>query len=1090
MQSRYVRIAAATLLFVAALSANSQSTTQGAISGTVMDATGGAIPGASVKIHNTGTNADVALTADSSGFFKAPQLPPGTYTVTFSAPGFAEVRSTNVIVTVNNVTEVVPHLNTGATSEVVEVKADIPVIKLDTPSYGAQLSNQEIENIPINNRRWSSLTLLTPGVTNDASGFGLISFRAISATLNNVLIDGADDNQAYYGEERGRTRAGYSTSQIAVREFQVNTGVYSAEFGRAVGGVVNSVTKSGTNSLHGEVYFYHRGEEWGASNSFTKITQYDPTKSYTSANPAPTINIKPKDKRNQYGFGIGGPLIKDKLFFFYAFDEFHRNFPGTAIAGNSSFYNDLSTTDQAAFAASLNANNGTAYTPDQALSIYRQYIKLLNSDLGPVYRYGHQDINTPKLDWQINGKHHVSVLYHRLRWDSPGGVQTQQVNNYAVDSFGTDFVKLDYGLAKLDSMITSKLTNELRYQYARELNWEGRQAPSSFTTSYLTPSSGIPVQVNLPTTAFTLGTPYYSFRNALPDERKWQVGDTASTLFGRHNLKFGIDLLHNYDIQRTLGGSPAPPNGLYTYGSVLNFIEDLASNNRGGCGTTAAPKGCYTNYKQTLGRPNFDVQTLDYGFFVQDDWKAMPNLTLNIGLRYDYESLPAPIANLVIANYPATNNRPSDKNNISPRLGFAYDPFGQGKTVVRGGFGLYYGHIPNALLLGARITTGAAGGQLAYTITPCVSSGSTVCPLIPSTTFSLPTTLANPDIQYLDSHFSNPYTEQFDLAVQQDLGHGNVISLSYLGALGRMLPNSLNLNLNPAATYTVNYTVTGSGNCGPLACGTTFPVKVYAGTNVGGASQLLNTTVNAAYAAISNVNSSYHAMTIEFQKRGGKYFSYDVNYTWSHALDYNQNQLTGLGSNYWFDPYANQQVNYGNSFLNVPNRVVGWAIFNIPGPTTGFARYIANGWSIKPALQAQNGLPYSALTNTFTSANQTSGCTGTACYKPFTTGLSGTGTTYIPYLGRNTFKYPSDLLIDMRVQKDIPLNERMRFELVAESFNLLNYQNITGINTTAYNGANGSTNLTYNTSFGSVQNVNNNYAYGPRTLQVGGRFFF
>ncbi|ADV84838.1 TonB-dependent receptor [Terriglobus saanensis] len=1064
-------------LFTMATTVWAQSTTQGAISGTVFDATNAVIPKASVTIHNNGTNADLALTADDGGFFKAPQLPPGTYTVTISSAGFSELKSNQVMVQVNQVTELNPHLTAGASSSVIEVTAETPVLKFDTPAYGGQLSNAEIESIPINNRRWSSLSLLTPGVTNDASGFGLISFRAISATLNNVLIDGADDNQAYFGEERGRTRAGYSTAQTAIREFQVNTGVYSAEFGRAVGGVVNSVTKSGTNAIHGEAYFYHRGDELAAPNPYTNTVVYN-----TTTGTASQINFKPKDKRNQYGFGIGGPIIKDKLFFFYAFDEFRRNFPGTGRAGNTTFYADPSAADLATLTTRLSNSTGATVTSAQALATYRSFIQSMNTALGPVARYGNQDINTPKLDWQVNGKNHVSVLYHRLRWDSPGGVQTQQSNTYATDSFGTDFVKLDYGLAKLDSIITSHITNELRYQYARELNDEGRQTPVAFTNQFLTPASGIPVQINLPTNAFTMGAPYYSFRAALPDERKWQIGDTASFLYGKHNLKVGLDLLHNYDIQNTLGGSTAPPNGLYTYGTLLGYISDLASPSRGGCGTgTGAayvPVGCYTNYKQTLGRPNFDVRTIDYGFFAQDDWKLAPTLTLNLGVRYDYEKLPDVI--LPNAAFPDTLNTPSDKNNISPRLGFAWDPYGLGKTVVRGGYGMYYGHIPNALFLTARSTTGAAGGQNAYTLTPSASA-----PRLPSTTFT-PGGTTTPDIQYLAKNFQNPMAQQFDLAVQQELGMNTVLSVSYLGSLGRELPNSLNLNLDPTKTYTQNYTVTGTGNCGPLACGSSFPVTVYSGATVGGTPTVKNTAANAAYAAISNVNSSFHALTVEVQKRASKYISFDANYTWSHALDFNQNQVTGLGSNLWIDPYNNARANYGNSFLNVPHRVVGWAILNIPG-THGNAilKQATNGWSIKPAFQMQSGLPYSASTNSFTTSNQ---CAAATCLKPFTTGLGGTGTTYMPILGRNTFQYPRDIVIDLRVQRDFPITERMRFELIGEAFNLANHQNITGINTTAYNVT--GTSLTYQSTFGAVQNSNNNYAYNPRNIQIGGRLFF
>ena len=1080
-----------------------QSTTQGAISGTIFDATNAAVPRATVLIHNNGTNNELKLVSDDSGFFKAPQLAPGIYTVTITAPGFTEVRTSDVTVQVNLVTEVSPHLAAGSESTVVEVVADNPVLKFDTPSYGGQLSNIEIENIPVNNRRWSSLSLLTPGVSNDAQGFGLISFRAIQPQLNNVQIDGADDNQVFYGEERGRTRAGYSTAQTAIREFQVNTGVYSAEFGRAVGGVINSVTKSGSNQIHGEAYFYHRDQQWGASNNYVFKVNYDPT----GVSPTTKQYFKAKDKRNQYGFGIGGPLIKDKLFFFYAFDQFRRVFPGTSSAANVAFYADPTAAQQATLATRLTNGSAaaggvpTTYNAAQALAVYRNYIGILNTDLGAVARIGFQTINTPKLDYQINGKNHVSGLYHRLRWDSPGGVQTQSVNNYGVDGFGNDFVKLDYGLAKLDTLVTGKITNELRYQYGRELNYETAQTPSAFTKQYLTGPSGLAPQVTTNGgNAFISGLPYYAFRPALPDERKWQIGDTASVLLGKHSVKFGLDVVSNYDLNNTLGFSGYSPNGTFVYTSPLDYISDLAAANHGGCsgvpvgGAVRPAVGCYQFYRQSVGPSTFDLKTVDYGFFVQDDWKLTPHLTLNLGARYDYESIPDNKANLVVANNPGSNSHISDKNNIAPRLGFAWDPYGLGKTTVRGGFGIYYGRIPNTALLSARFQTGSPNGQLSYSVTP--SATNPVLPRQPTTAIS-----SVPDVQFIDSHFQNPYTEQFDFAVQQNLGWNTILSISYLGSLGRELPNSLNVNLNPANAYNVNFVIQpgSKGSCGPAACGTTFTQKVYGTKRVGSTvAATLNPAYNQILEGISNINSSYHAMTVEVQKRANKYISYDANYTWSHAMDFNQNSITGFSFNNWFDPYGNSRANYGNSYLNLKHRAVGWAIFNIPGyEKNAYLRAVSSGWSIKPAMQIQSGLPFSALTSPTPAAQ----CTTAGCLQAGNSGISGTSVSYIPQIGRNTLTYPRDISIDLRLQRDFKLTERFNLQLIGESFNVANHQNVTGINATAYNPGTSTVPLTaaagtptqglvYSPTFGATTNSNNNYAYGPRTIQVGGRLFF
>lgn len=1135
-------------------SGHAQSTTQGAIAGTVTDDTDAAIPNTKVVIHNNATNADVLLKSDDSGLYRAPQLAPGTYTVTFTQPGFQERRETSVIVEVNSVTTLNPHLKTGDVNTTVEVTAEVPVLKFDSPEFGGHLNNNEIENIPINNRRWSSLALTTPGVTNDASGFGLLSFRAISAVLNNVQIDGADDNQAFFSEERGRTRAGYSTSQVAVREFQVNTGVYSAEFGRAVGGVVNSVTKSGGNQMHGELYFYNRNSSRSAFVPGANNTTFSPTAGYV------TSPYRPKDNRNQYGFGVGGPLIKDKLFWFYAFDAYRRNFPGTAKAndpktffvnadsvlpanqtcntstvpgvdsnGKSTTFGPgtitMGTTASTRVAAGSTANNGGCmlgarlYGNNYGVGAtnYNSQLQLLLTNLGSVPRFGNQLINTPKIDWQINPKHHVSFLYHRLRWDSPGGVQTQGTNNYAVDTFGTDFVKLDYGVAKLDSVFGTRVNNEIRYQYGRELNWEGLQPSSQYTLNNLINNTGLAPEVALNTNVgFFMGMPYYSFRVAYPDERKWQIGDTASILLGKHNLRVGEDIVHNYDLQNNVYEG----NGYINYTSTVNYFSDLLSKGKtcnasgsGVAGSTAATAfPCYSFYANGFGPAVFQMTTVDYGFFAQDDWKLTPTLTLNLGVRYDYESIPSPFAGLngtAAGTLPITTSHPSDKNNFSPRIGFAYDPFGLGKTVVRGGFGMYFGRIPNAVILNAYENTGSPNSQS----TPSFTTSNTPAAALP-TLQTAPTGPApgTRTAYYLDNHLQNPYTEQFDLAIQQDLGHQSVLSLSYLGTLGRELPNFTNYNLDATKTYTIPYTVkAGSdGTCGPLQCGTTYNVTGYAGrqitstgtTNLGA----IDPTFGSVTGVVSNINSNYHAMNVDVTNRSSKWVKFDANYTWAHALDFSQNQFTAASVNNFIDPFANPRNNYGTSSLNVRHRAVVWAILNAPGIHGDTAwKYLANGWSIKPLLQMQSGLPYSAVSTGTTPQSCYSSATnpipvGVTCFAPAGTGIAGTSSSssYLPFLGRNTFTMPRTILVDLRAQKDFTFMEKYNLQLIGEAFNLANHQNVTGVNGTGYaiSTTQGTTpgatsnSLTYQPAFGTVTNANSNYAYGPRVIQLAARIVF
>src|SRR5258708_23860591 len=223
-----------------------QSTTDGAIGGTVYDSTGAVVGGAKVVVHNNGTNAETTITADPSGYYRVPGLQPGTYTVTISGgSGLAAYKAEQVIVTVGSITEVAPHLKVGGTATTVDVTSEAPQINTETPELANTIDQTQIDNLPINGGRWSNFSLLTPGVVSDGSGFGLLSFRGISALLNNNTVDGADNNQAFFSEERGRTRIGYSTPKAAVQEFQVNTSNYSAEYGRSAGVGINTVTTSG-----------------------------------------------------------------------------------------------------------------------------------------------------------------------------------------------------------------------------------------------------------------------------------------------------------------------------------------------------------------------------------------------------------------------------------------------------------------------------------------------------------------------------------------------------------------------------------------------------------------------------------------------------------------------------------------------------------------------------------------------------------------------------------------------------------------------------------------------------------------------------
>jgi outer membrane receptor protein involved in Fe transport len=1122
------------LLCVTATAVLAQSTTQGAIGGTVFDPTNAAIVNATVTIHNDATNAEQTLTSDASGYFKAPLLEPGTYTVMVAAAGFSGYK-TDVQVVLGQMTELTPHLATGSASTVVEVTSQAPVLNFDSPDFSANLNTRALENVPVNNLRWSSLALITPGVVSDSNGFGLVSIRGISPILNNVLIDGADDNQAYYAEERGRTREAYSTPPAAIREFNVNTGVYQAEYGRAAGGVINSVTKSGGNQLHGQAYFSDRESAWGAYNPYTTNT----TAVYANGGTVPssfvTSPYKPSDSRKIWGLNAGGWLIKDKLFWEYTYDQHHRIFPGTAKANSpSSFFTQPdapvvaggNTVIPAGSSSTYTCNLTTGYlappsgvtTAAPALdaqvctlaareglssygagaAAYATGLGVLLTDLGSVPRAGYQEVNMPKLDWQINDKNHASFLYNRLRWDSPGGVQTQATNNYAVDTFGMDYVKLDYGVAKLTSQIGSNINNEVLYQFGRELNDESQQPYSAFTKQYLqgtgTSAGNVP-EVGLATsTGFYLGSPYYSYRKALPDEHKWQIGDVLYESHGNHSFKFGVDMVHNYDLQNNTYES----NGYISYSYVTNFLADMNSEGKAtdSCNSTAAASGtsstsavgaypCYSSFAQGFGAPVYAISTMDYGFFAQDNWKVSPQLTLELGLRYDYEQLPGASANANLTTatgtfvpYTGISNAPSDKNNLGPRLGFAYDVTGSGKTVVRGGYGMFYGRITNGILLNVLLNTGSPNGQFTASLKPN-ATGAPVFPNIISAA-----TPPTPGSYFLAPNLQNPMVHEFDLILQQQVGKGTVASVSYLGALGRELTNFVNTNLAPS-TSNATITISDPNNAGPLPNGAVYVVPQYTG--------YVNKSFTNITEVISNVNSNYNAVAFEVQNRSLKSIQFDVNYVWSHALDYNQNATTTDATNSQYDPDGNQTKDYGNSNYNVPDRVTGYVLYNFPNTKRGdWMKYLVNDWAIDSAFQAQSGLPYSATLSSYPS------------YAALNSSWNGAGgTSWIPVIGRNTYKYPRDIVQDVRLQKQISFTDRYKAEARLDLYNVYNHQNVTGVQNTAYvfgGTSSSSPNVSTATyqygiagtaNFGAPTNSNSSgFLYTPRQVAISFKFLF
>jgi hypothetical protein len=1096
-----------------------QSTTDGAIGGTVTDPSGALVAGASVTVTSISTGSEQSTTTDETGYFRVAKLQPASYRVKIEAKGFAAFTVETVIVEVGSVTDLPAKLNLASHGATVVVSAESPAINTTSQDFAPIVDQTQISNLPINGGRWSDFALLTPGVVNDSNGFGLLSFRGMSTLLNNNTIDGADNNQAFFSEERGRTRAGYSSAKAAVQEFQVNTSNYSSEYGRAAGGVVNTVTKSGGNNFHGEVYFYDRDNDWGAFNPFVTLTTQNPDGSFT-AHP-----YKPTDTRKIYGFGAGGAIIKNKLFWYFAFDRYDRNFPGTAIAGTPrAFFASPLATLTPAYTVDGTTNcfqsngttsniNSSAFTTgstalvngsniatatigactlvsnlgladyDAGASSYNTGLGGLIGELGNVPRKGQQTIFFPKLDWQINSKNHATFEVNRLRWVSPAGIQTQASNTFATNSFGNDYVRDTWGVAKLYTFLTSNLSNEARFQYGRDFEFEFAQPPTAYeTANFLNPSTapgysnplGLPPDVFI-TNGFDMGVPTFLQRPSFPDETRTQYADTLSWTHGKHTVKFGFDIAHTHDLSQNLRFQ----YGSFSYSTIAGYLSDLDSPNKCGAAHNTA---CYSSYQQAFGPLGFSFNTNDISFFAEDNWRILSRFTLTIGARYEYEMMP----DVLLPNplVPQTQSLPSDKNNLGPRIGFAWDVSGDGKTSVRGGYGIYFGRIINSTIYNALTNTGVPGAQFSYFFTASTAGTAT----FPQILLNQPTSSSALNVTYLDKNLQNPSVQQMDLTVEREVARNTVVSISYLGSLGRSLPDFVDTNTG-APVGNITYTV-GAG--GPLPVNT-YTTPYYATRP--------NANFGAMSSVFSGVSSNYNAFVLALNRRMTDHLQFTGSYTWAHALDYGQNGTTFSDTNDLLVP-TNIKAEYGNSIFDVRNRFVASAVAESPWKVAGWLGYLTNGWQVAPIYSSQSGLPYSLVT----SGTPPKLTVGGVTYSALGAGVNGSnGRKGIDQIGRNTFRQKRLINMDLRLSKNVQFGERYRVELMAEAFNIFNHQNVTSVSNTGYSiSTTGSVTsagsnvpcsaaapcLSYNSSFGSVTNSNSNIAYTPRQLQIGFRFFF
>jgi hypothetical protein len=826
--SRVTRLLGAAALALVCVSrvAAAQTAATGNVEGVVTDPTGGVLPGVTITVRNIDTNAARETVSGAEGRYRVAALQPGQYEILATLSGFDMTPVPTITVQVGQTVAVDVGMRPAGVTETLTVTAEAPAIDVRRTDVSNVVSETAIENLPVVGRRWDNFVLLSPGVTNDGN-FGLVSYRGVSGLYNNNMVDGVDNNQAFFSEARGRTRIAYSISEAAIKEFQVGVSNMSAEFGRAAGGTVNAVTKSGGNTFSGEGFYFFRHKAFQSRNP--RIVLPDP-------------EAKPDDTRQQFGLSLGGPLRRDKAFFFLNYDQQVRNFPIFAAPSGANFFTQACTAPAASCAATI--------------AFYRSLNVLSPRD-------GDNKVGLGKVDVHLNSSNLLSVSYNIHRWESSSGIQTQPLVSVAESANGDDIVKTDFLVTNLNTVISDRWLNELRVQVGRDFE---EQTPN-----------GEPPSTTI-TNGISFGRPNFLPRAAYPHEQRYQFIDALSYYRGNHNIKMGLDI--NFVKEKLInlfnGG------GTYSYTSLTNMALDCPIGATGCTPAATAPAGRhYSNYTQAFdlnnlgGALNFNEWM--HNFYIQDTWRVNNALVVNAGVRYEYQQLPQPgevsVSGVTFAGnpaYPLTQRFHQDTNNFAPRIGVTYDVGGRHTTVIRGSYGLFHALTSNSSVANALTNNGI--NQASYFITPSTPGA----PAYPTILSAPPNIAGNrPDLNVLDPDLQRPAVHMADLAVDRELGGDATLSVSYLYSHGVNLPVFMDNNLNPANSQ-VTYVLDGQ----PVG---TFPL--YRGSRPDG-------NVGRILTLVPSATSDYHALVLQAHKRFSNGLLYNLNYTLAKSTDTGQNSTT------------------------------------------------------------------------------------------------------------------------------------------------------------------------------------------------------
>jgi hypothetical protein len=910
------------------------------LGGRVTDPSGAIVAGAKITARQLDTNFTASLKTDGEGRFRFPCLGVGPYEIVASQPGFADA-SRSVRLTVGAAVDLPVQFGIASTSTDIRVESDADVLEAARSQIAGTLMQAEVESLPLNGRNFLDLALMVPGVspTNTAStqlfaetsavpgqGISVSSQRNFS---NNFIVDGLSAND----DAAGLSGTFYGLG--AVHEFQVVTSGGQAEFGRALGGYVSVVTKSGTNSTHGDLYGYLRNRRFNAANALSH-----------TALPL---------TQSQYGTSLGGPIARDHTFYFANFEQRRLDQSG------------LTTITPANVSAINTRLAAVGYRgPLIATGLYPNPVHTTNVLAKVDHLFGITD--------QFSARYSLYSI-HSENSRGAGGL------NAASASAGLDDTDQTVAVSNV-ATLSSRTVNETRGQFITS----NLAAPPSDSIGPAVTISGV-------ASFGTLSGSPTARRNKL-----YEVADNFSFQAGRHAFRLGADALYN-DCTITY---PRSIRGSYSFSSLVNFLSGTYNN---------------SGFTQTFGNPVVSQTNPNIGFYAQDEWKVLQGLTLNVGLRYDLQFL---------------KTISTDADNLAPRVGFAWLPFGSRRTVVRGGYGLFYDRVPLRALANALLSAGNTADPANLSqISVSLSLTQNGAPSFPNILSVVLPSVTPANLTTMDRHMQNAYSEQGSLEIERQIGDGRVLSVGYQHVRGLRLILSINRNV---------------------------PLCAAAGNN-NGCRPNPNYANNGQYSP--GADSRYDGLDVSFVQRPARWGSFRISYTFSKAFD-------NVGEFFFSSPIDNFDVwkDYGRSDDDQRHRVAfSGTIHSGMGKAHTWWERMSHGFQLSSMLQYYSALPFNITTGSNT-------IQGTAA-RPFVNG------SFIPRNAGTGFDFFG---LNCRLSRKFPITEHVRLEAVAEAFNALNHVNGVTLNGTFGIGAyptNPSSTFRQMTAAGD-----------PRTLQVALRLTF